>query len=241
MPFFDYIVADEFIIPADAEAGYSEKVLRLPGSYQPNDPHRTRARDTTRAHWGLPEDAVVMANFSQPFKLTPAMFDLWCELLRRDGRRLLWLLGESTTEQDWLRGQAQDRGLAPERICFGSKLPSQAHLDRLRHADLVLDTFPYGGHTLTSDALWAGTPVVTLCGETFASRVAASLLHDLGMGELVAYTEQSYLDQAESLLSNPQQRQFWRRHLDAGRDSFALFNAQAYARKFEAMVRSVLS
>jgi predicted O-linked N-acetylglucosamine transferase (SPINDLY family) len=241
MPFFDYIVADDVVIPAGAESGYTEKVLRLPGCYQPNDSGRVLARDTSRQQWGLPDNAVILANFSQTYKFTPSVYDLWCQLLQRDPHRILWLLCEVAEEQVLLRREAQDRGIAPERIHFTRKLVTQEHLDRLRHADLTLDTFPYGGHTLTSDALWAGTPVITLCGETFASRVAASLLTDVGMCKLVAHTEQEYLDKAERLLSSQDARQHWRQHLDSGRPHFALFNATTYAWRFGQVMQELLS
>lgn len=240
LPFFDHIVADAVVIPPGAESAYSEKVLRLPGCYQPNDRQRPRARDSAAAEWGLPEGAVVLANFSHASKYTPDIFDLWCALLRNDPRRLLWLLCEDAEVQARLRREARARNLAPERLRFAAPLPAQQHLDRLRHADLVLDTFPYGGHTLTSDALWAGTPVLTLCGETFASRVAASLLSEVGLGQLVAGSELQYLEKAEALLGNPPQLRAWRDHLDQGRERFALFDAAAYARKFEAMVLELL-
>jgi protein O-GlcNAc transferase len=135
-----------------------------------------------------------------------------------------------------LRDEAVRRGVNPAHLYFTGHVQTQEHLDRLRHTDLILDTHPYGGHTLTSDALWAGTPVVTLCGETFASRVAASLLTDVGMDELVTYSEQAYLDKAESLLCEPRLLLQWRRHLDEGRERFALFDAGLYARRFERLM-----
>ena len=215
-------------------------MLRLPGCYQPNDRQRPRARDIPAQDWGLPQDAVVLANFSHASKYAPGLFDLWCALLRKDPRRLLWLLCEDAEVQANLRREAQGRNVAPERLYFAAPLPAQQHLDRLRRADLVLDTFPYGGHTLTSDALWAGTPVLTLCGETFASRVAASLLADVGMDELVAHDELEYLQKAEALLQDPPRLRAWRGHLDQGRDTFALFDPAAYARKFEAAVLTLV-
>jgi protein O-GlcNAc transferase len=240
LPFMDYIVADAVVIPPGAESAYTEKVLRLPGCYQPNDAQRPRAHDTSARDWGLPEGAQVLANFSHPSKFTPDLFDLWCALLRNDSRRLLWLLSDEPEVQARLRREAQGRNVAPERLYFAAPQPAQQHLNRLRHADLVLDTYPYGGHTLTSDALWAGTPVLTLCGETFASRVAASLLQDVGMNGLVACSELEYLEKAEALLQDPQQLRSWRGHLDRCRDTFALFDAAAYARKFETAATALL-
>jgi predicted O-linked N-acetylglucosamine transferase (SPINDLY family) len=240
LPFFDYIVGDEIVTPVGCETAYSERILRIAGCYQPNDDARVKAHDTPRSDWGLPVDAIIMANFNQTYKHTPDMFDLWCQLLKRDERRILWLIAENPDIEARLRYEATTRGIAPQRVVFGPKLPSQAYLNRLRQADLILDTYPYGGHTLTSDALWSGTPVVTLCGETYASRVAASLLHDVGMPDLIAHSELEYLRIAERLLSDATERQHWRRHLDQGRDYFPLFNAQNYAWRFANMVNTLI-
>ena len=232
MPFFDYILADATIIPPELEHAYSEKVWRMSGCYQPNDPQRPQAQDSRRKDWGLPEQAVVLANFSQVYKYTPDMFDLWCRALHADTRRLLWLLVEEPAMQRFLRQEAQQRGIDADRLIFTGKMPTPLHLNRLRCADLILDTYPYGGHTLTSDALWAGTPVVSLCGATFASRVASSLLHAVGLEALVAYDEQQYLNIIEQCLHSHHDRSL-RRHLDQHRHQHALFNATAYARHFE--------
>jgi protein O-GlcNAc transferase len=241
MPFFDYIIGDDIVTPIGAESLYAEKILRLSSCYQPNDSFlRLKAEDTPRHQWGLPEDAIVLANFNQTYKYTPDMFDLWCQLLSRDDKRVLWLLAENPEIQQCLTVEAKSRGIASDRLYFASKVTTQPYLNRLRQADLILDTFPYGGHTLTSDALWSGTPVVTLCGETYASRVAASLLHDVGMDELVAYSEQEYLDKAEALLNDPHKRQHWCNHLDQGRAQFSLFDSTHYARKFEVAAKQVV-
>jgi protein O-GlcNAc transferase len=238
MPFFDYIVADEFVVPPAQERNYSEQVLRLPGCYQPNDARRPLAADSSHAQWRLPDNAIILANFGQAYKITPAVFDLWCLLLRSDERRILWLLWDNAVAAANLRREAQARGVDPGRLHFAEKAPISVHLARLRRADLVLDTYPYGGHTLTSDALWAATPVVTLCGETFASRVAGSLLMDVGLPQLVGQDEADYVAIAEHHLSDPAARAQIRRHLDAGRDSFALFDASLYAKRFgDAMVQ----
>ena len=232
MPFFDHIIADSVIIPPDLEAAYTESVLRMAGCYQPNDPARPQAVDTNRAQWVLPADAIVMANFGQAYKYTPAIFDLWCALLQRGRKRILWLLCDDESIQSRLRDEARSRGVDPQRLYFTQNAIPTIHLNRLRHADLILDTYPYGGHTVTSDALWAGTPVVTLIGETFASRVAASLLYDVGLGDCVATNELQYLSIADTLLNDANKRKAFRKHLDEGRAQFALFDAKNYAQRF---------
>lgn len=240
MPFFDWLIADDVVVPPGAEPAYVEKILRLPGCYQPNDSKRPLPRETSRADWGLPEDAIVLANFGQSYKLTPDVFDLWCRVLRDHPRGLLWLLADDAGTVTRLRDEVLLRGVEPQRLLFAAPADTRTHLDRLRQADLVLDTFPYGGHTLSSDALWAGTPLVTRYGETFASRVAASLLKDVGLSQLAASSELEYLQKVDSLLWAPQQLRDLRQYLDQYRAHFALFDSSAYARKFEAAIASVL-
>jgi len=240
MPFFDYFIGDDVVTPHGCESGYTEKILRLKGCYQPNDDRRVKAQDTTRKDWGLPDDAVVLANFNQSYKYTPQMFDLWCQLVRMDSRRVLWLLAENDDIRKRLTREAEMRGIAANRVFFGGKIPSPPYLNRLRQADLIIDTYPYGGHTLGSDALWSGTPILTLCGETYASRVAASLLHAVGMEELIAYSEQEFLDIGNRLLNDPAERQRMRAHLDGGREQFDVFDSKNYAWRFGMLMQDVV-
>ena len=233
MPFFDYILADSVVIPPEYEHFYSEKVLRMEGCYQPNDASKPLAQETSRSQWGLPEDAIVLANFSQTYKITPQMFGLWCQLLQQDNKRILWLLCEQPHIQQRLRQETSNWGVDPRRIFFTQHLPMHLHLNRIRQADVIVDTYPYGGHTLTSDALWAGTPVVTMIGETFASRVATSVLMDIGMGELVAHDEREYVGIAATLAGQPEQLVLLRQHLDTGRRLVQLSDPQSYAHHLE--------
>ena len=232
MPFFDYILADSVVIPPEHEHLYSEKVLRMEGCYQPNDASRLVPHETSRSQWGLPKDAIVLANFSQTYKITPQMFSLWCQLLQQDNKRILWLLCEQHYIQQRLRQEASNRGIDPSRIFFTSHLPTQQHLNRIRQADLIVDTYPYGGHTLTSDALWAGTPVVTMIGETFASRVAASLLMDVCLGGTVAYDDADYIWATDALLGQSERLGLLRLQLDSGRNKFKMNNTEDNVLKF---------
>jgi protein O-GlcNAc transferase len=240
-PCMDYIVADDFVIPPEHEPHYAERVLRLPGCYQPNDTRRALPAPRDRASFGLPPQAVVMANFSQNYKITPPMFQLWCRLLAAAPERLLWLLVNEPEIQARLRSEASAQGIAPERIVFTPSMPTPDHLARLRACDVVLDTFPYGGHTLTSDALWAGAPVVTLAGRTFASRVAGSLLRAAGLEQLLAWSPTEYFSIADQLLRDPARRRRIQDDLTAQRGGLALFDSAAYARKFEAALLTVVA
>lgn len=241
MPFFDYIIGDHVVTPPDLDSGYAEKVLRMEGCYQPNDDQRQLPMESSRDYWDLPEDAVVLANMSQNYKITPQMFEVWCRLLHNDHRRILWLLSGGEEVERHLRREAERRGIDPARLFFSPPMGIRAHHTRLRCADVVVDTFPYGGHTLTSDALWAGTPVVTLAGTTFASRVAASLLTSVGLANLVAWHEDEYFSKADQLARDAAQRQAIRKHLDDNRYAFDLFSPRSYARRFEKLIKETVA
>ena len=241
MPFFDYIIGDHVVTPPDLDSGYAETVLRMDGCYQPNDDQRQLPMESDRDFWGLPEDAVVLANMSQNYKITPQMFEVWCRLLHNDHKRVLWLLSGGEAVERNLRQEAERRGIDPTRLYFSPPMGIRAHHTRLRCADVVVDTFPYGGHTLTSDALWAGTPVVTLAGTTFASRVAASLLTSVGLASLVAWHEDEYVIKVDVLARDAAQRQAIRQHLDDNRSVFDLFSPSSYARRFEKLMKETVA
>ena len=198
--FIDYIIADPFVLPMDQQEWYSEKIVHLPHCYQPNDTSRLIAELTpTRAQCGLPEQGFVFCSFNNSYKLTPAFFDIWMRLLLAAPGSVLWLLEANALVKDNLREEARQRGVDPDRLIFAPKLPSPEHLARHRLADLFLDTLPYNAHTTASDALWAGLPVLTCAGETFAGRVAGSLLHAVGLPELVTTSLEEYETLARKL------------------------------------------
>lgn len=238
MPFFDGFVADHVVVPPELEYGYAEKIWRIEGCYQPNDETRVTAVDSSKADWGLPEHATVLANMSQCYKITPTVFDLWMRILLSHPNCVLWLLAhKDEAVNNRLRFEAAQRGVDPSRLYFSLPMGVPEHLARLRCADVILDTFPYGGHTLTSDALWAGTPVVTMVGETYASRVAASLLSSVGLSELVTYSPDGYVRAISQLIHDAPRRIHYRQHLTNNRHQFDLFSSTSYARRFENMLR----
>jgi predicted O-linked N-acetylglucosamine transferase (SPINDLY family) len=184
--YIDYIIADPFVIPPSEQSAYSEKVIYLPETYQVNDKKREIAAEVMpRAAAGLPQDAFVFCCFNQSYKIAPAVFDVWMRLLRQIEGSVLWLLSGNATVAQNLRREAQARGVDAQRIVFAPFMKLDKHLARHRLADLFLDTLPLNAHTTASDALWAGLPVVTCTGSTFGGRVAGSLLHAVGLGELV--------------------------------------------------------
>ncbi len=232
-PFVDYIIADSFIIPPDFERHYTEKVVRLPGTYQPNDRHRRIGPVPPRAASGLPLESFVFCCFNQTYKILPDMFAAWMRILGAVPDSVMWLLERSRESSDNLRRAAAALGIAPERLVFGKHIPSPDHLSRYRSADLALDTFPCTSHTTASDALWAGCPLLTLAGETFASRVAGSVLHAGGLPELVTATLDDYVRLATELATERKRLAALRDRLSANRASCALFDTPRFVANLE--------
>lgn len=238
-PLVDFLIADPVIVPPELECHYSERIARLPFSYQPNDTQRPHPQACTRSEFGLPADKIVLANLGAAFKITPPMFDAWCNILRRHSQCVLWLLEPRGSVAENLRLEASLRGVDPARILFAPIEAIERHITRLSCADLMLDTFPYGGHTGSSDALWAGVPVVTLMGETFASRVAASLLNAVGLSCLIARTFEEYVGIASWLIEERRSLVAYRTHLTTRREHLPLFDIRNYTRGFEEMLMQV--
>ncbi len=235
VPYIDYLIADRIVIPPGERRHYSEAVVYLPDSYQPNDSTREIALITpTRSELRLPEAGFVYCCFNNPYKITPDMFDIWMQLLNEVDASVLWLLEDSQAAMDNLRREAAARGVSPERLVFAPRMPPEQHLARQRAADLFLDTLPYNAHTTASDALWAGVPVLTALGATFAGRVAASLLEAVGLPELVASSLDEYHAKALKLAREPADLAGLRNKLASNRDGSPLFNTRRYTRHLEA-------
>jgi predicted O-linked N-acetylglucosamine transferase (SPINDLY family) len=233
--FIDYIVADRFLIPTEAEQFYAERVVRMPHSYQVNDGKRPiAARTPTRSECGLPERGFVFCCFNNHFKITPEVFAVWMRLLRRVEGSVLWLLqGDAAMERN-LRREAQAHGVDASRLVFAARANLPEHLARHRLADLFVDTLPYNAHTTSSDALWAGLPVLTCAGRTFAARVAGSLLHAVGLPELVTESLDAYEREALALAAEPQRLAALRARLASNRDRCPLFDTDRFRRDVEA-------
>ena len=233
-PCLDYIIADPTLIPAEARPHYCEKIVYLPHSYQVNDRKREIADIAlSRAELGLPEDAFVFCAFNSVYKITPAMFDVWMRLLRQLGGSVLWLVESNPVSVRNLRREAEARGVSGERLLFGPEMKLEVHLARYRAADLFLDAFPCNGHTTASDALWAGVPVLTRMGESFASRVAASLLRAIGLPELITTSAEQYEATALALARDPARLAAIRRTLHDNRLTMPLFDTALFTRHIE--------
>jgi len=231
----DYIIGDPIVTPLADAPWYSEKIAQMPHCYQPNDGLRERATPPARSELGLPDDALVLVSANQTAKLNPPLFDAWMEILRRLPQAVLWQLTGGDEPDAELRRQAQARGVAPERLIFMPRAKLADHLRRLGAADLALDSWPCNGHTTTSDALWAGVPVVTLRGSNFAGRVSESLLRAVGLPELVCDSPQAYVDQVCELAALPERRGVLRARLAQARDDAPLYDAKGFARDLEAL------
>ncbi|SDI03707.1 tetratricopeptide repeat protein [Propionivibrio dicarboxylicus] len=239
-PWVDYLIADAVVAPEASQWMYSERILYLPGTYQPNARVRDCEPATTRADEDLPEDALVLCSFNQTYKITPEIYGVWLDLLCCEPRAVLWLWASNPWAEKELRSVAAHAGIAPERIIFAEGRPQAAHLARLSLADLALDTFPCNGHTTTSDALWAGVPVVTLCGEAFASRVAASLLYAAGLGDLVATDAGQYRAIVKAWLSDATQRRRLRAIAAEFRGQSPVCDNRRFVRNFEDQLASLV-
>lgn len=240
-PWYDYLIADDFLIPADRRSFYDEKIAWLPRCYQPTDTTRIVDEPPAREACGLPASGFVYCCFNNTWKFTPQSFALWIRILSAVPESILWLLdgpaGNSVSER--LCAAAQSVGIDPKRIVFSPKLKHAEYLARYRHADLFLDTNPYNAHTTASDALYAGCPVLTRVGDTFASRVAGSLNRQLGLDDLVVASEESYLAKAIELGTQPQLLQSVRAKLAQSQTRSRLFDMRAYAEDFARLLKQI--
>jgi predicted O-linked N-acetylglucosamine transferase (SPINDLY family) len=234
-PFIDYIVADDFIVPRDRQMMFAEKLAYLPDCYQPNDTRRDIAATPSRAACGLPAQGFVFCAFNNSFKITPAFFAIWMRLLQQVPGSVLWLLESNALVRRNLSASAVAAGVDPGRLVFAPILKHRDHLARHRHADLFLDTLPCNAHTTASDALWAGLPVLTCVGETFAGRVAGSIVRAAGLSELVANSPRDYEALALGLARDPARLAGIRSRLGAGRETLPLFDMAKRARDLEAL------
>jgi protein O-GlcNAc transferase len=234
-PYIDYLVADRTVIPDAARPFYSEKIVWLPNSYFITDGGQRIAECTpTRGQCGLPETGFVFCCFNSNYKILPEIFDIWMRLLGAVENSVLWLIATNATATENLRREAQQRGVAPQRLIFAGKAELPDHLARHRLADLCIDTLPYNAHTTASDALWAGLPVVTCRGTTLAGRVAASLLEAVGLPELIANSLDGYESLALKLARDSVFLASIKSKLERNRTTYPLFDTARSTRAMEA-------
>ena len=241
-PYYDYVLADSTVIPEDQRQHYVEKVVYLPHCYQPNDSQRKISqRVFTRSEVGLPENGFVFCCFNNGYKILPATFDGWMRILQAVEGSVLWLLDHNPVATRNLQREAQARGIDANRLIFAARMPLADHLARHQLADLFIDTLPYNAHTTASDALWAGLPVLTCMGTSFAARVAASLLRTMDLPELITHTQATYESRAIELAMDPDTLRAIKSRVLAHRETSPLFNARLFTRHLEAAYRTMQS
>lgn len=238
-PYHNYIIADEVIIPKSHEKYYSEKVARLK-CYQPNDRKKSISEKIPlRSDFRLPEEAFVYCSMNGFQKLNLSTFKLWLSIISQVPNSVLWLLSDLNSSHEILRGIAKSYGISAERLIFTGPLPNPDHLARYRLADLFLDSMPYGAHTTAADCLWMGTPIITLPGQSFASRVCASLLTASDLKELIAINAEDYVEKAVSLALNKKKYSLIKKQLVSKRDKCLLFNSPQLVKDLEDLYASM--
>jgi predicted O-linked N-acetylglucosamine transferase (SPINDLY family) len=232
--FIDYIIADRHVVPEAHRGHFSEAVVQLPDCYQSNDRSRRAAdKAPSRADCGLPRQGFVFCCFNNTAKISPSTFDAWARIVSAVPGSVLWLLDDNPAASANLKREAEARGLGPDRIVLSPRLPMPQHLARHACADLFLDSLPYNAHTTASDALWMGVPVVTCSGRTFQARVAGSLLHAVGLPELITTSVADFEALASALAGDPARLAQIRQKLQANRLQSPLYDTDRLRRHIE--------
>ena len=230
----DGLIADDIVVPKTSERYFSERIFRLPGSYQVNDRlFDVPVKPVSREEAGLPAEGLILACFNSVHKINSTVFDIWASIMLQVPETFLWLFSDDSIAKANISERANERGLHLDRILWAGRLPRAQHLARHAHVSLCLDTSPYNAHTTASDALRMGIPIITCPGRSFASRVCASLLSELDMKELIAATPDEYMHKAVDLLRHPQKLKSLRSRLTARIIETTLFDPEAFAKGFE--------
>jgi predicted O-linked N-acetylglucosamine transferase (SPINDLY family) len=233
---YDYILTDAFVTPPAQQVNFSERFMLLPHCYLPGDRKRAMAAVPSRADCGLPREGFVFCCFNGSYKILPAVFERWMRLLSAVPGSVLWLLGSNAQAAENLRYEAECRGVEPQRLVFAPRVPLPEHLARHALADLFLDTLPCNAHTTANDALYAGLPLITCAGETFASRVSGSQLRAIGLPELVTESLDDYEARALALARDRALLAAYRERLNANRGTAPLFDTASYTKALEALL-----
>jgi predicted O-linked N-acetylglucosamine transferase (SPINDLY family) len=233
--YMDYVIADPIVISESNVDSFAEKIVYLPNCYQVNDSKRKISeKQFTRSDCGLPEKGFVFCCFNNGYKIQPQTFQIWMRILQSVEGSVLWLYEDNATASANLREEAEQLGVDSNRLIFAPRLSMEEHLARHCMADLFLDTLPYNAHTTASDALWAGVPVLTCMGKSFAGKVAASLLNAIDLPELITYNAQEYEEKATQLAADPQVLNCLKNQLSVNKTTSSLFNIGQFKGHFEA-------
>jgi predicted O-linked N-acetylglucosamine transferase (SPINDLY family) len=235
----DGVIADAEVVPPGADGDFHERVWRLPRCYYVNDKRRGVPGASSRRDNGLPDGALVLACLNQSYKLRRPFFAAWMDALRSHSDAVLWLLAGHPRAQANLRAEAVRQGIDPARLIFARGAAQDVHVARVACADLALDTLPYGAHTTGVDALWAGVPMLTCRGNTFAGRVGTSLLLEAGLPELVTNSLDEYRTRLIELAADRSALRGYRAYLESGRDTNRLFDTAGFTRDWETLLLAI--
>ncbi len=237
----DYIVADEVMIPMSLRKHYSEKIIYMPDCYQVTNDAREMSSDIpSRQELGLPDNAFVFCSFNSHYKVTPVEFEIWTRLVKQVEGSVLWMWCSEEAAKENLKATFEKSGLSPDRLIFAESVSQEEHLARMTQADLFLDTFAVCAHTTASDAMWAGLPLVTMEGKQFAARVASSVLHTMGLPELVTRRKDDYENVALELAQNPEKLSDIRAKIAQQRETSPMFDTERFTRNWEQQLERAL-
>lgn len=239
LPQVDYVLADEFVLPPELAPFFSEKPLYMPDCFQINDRKREIGASPTREQCGLPPDAFVYCSFNNNFKFSEEMFDCWMRILNRVPGSVLWIVSDNDQVRHNLLQRASTHGVTPERLHFAPRVGPLEYLARFTCADLFLDTFPFNAGTTASDALWAGLPLLTYVGKTFAARMAGSILQAVDLPELITWSLAEYEEKAVQLAQQPEKIAAMKQHLAQNHLTCKLFDSPRFVRNLEALYERI--
>ena len=239
--FMDYIIADKTVIPENEKINFSEKVAYLPNCYQPNTKIDSLIeKDFSRTDFNLPEDAFVFCNFNSSYKITPNIFNVWMNILKKTPKSILWLLKSNNAACENIWKTAEKKGIDRNRIIFAERLPHYDHLKRIAHADIFLDTFPYNAHTTASDTIRMGVPIIALMGKSFASRVSSSILNQVNMKKLITTNTEDFQNLAIDIATNKNKLKKIKDDLKNSLSNSSLFDSVTFTKDLETLYQKIL-
>ena len=238
---YDYIIADKIVIPEENKKYFSEKVIYLPNCYQPNQKKiEISDKNLNKKDLGLPKDKFIFGCFNNSYKITPLIFKSWMNILRKCESSILWILQDKELGKQNLWKEAEIEGVDRERIIIAGRIPLKDHLKRLKFIDLFLDTFPYNAHTTASESIRAGVPILTLKGKSFPSRVASSILINVGLEKLITDNLQDYENTAISLARNNKEIKSLKKHLRQEKNLSKLFDSRVFTKDLEKIYKKIV-
>jgi predicted O-linked N-acetylglucosamine transferase (SPINDLY family) len=242
--FIDYIIADPYVVPDESLKHYREKIIRIEKTYQVND-YDLGAIDTlprlSRKDLGFSDATFILGMFNNCNKITQECWQTWMEILKKIPQAVIWMLQPNVLATENLRKAAQQLGVNPQRIIFAPRLDRDRHYQRLKICDLVLDPWPYGGHTTTADALYAGIPALTREGHNFAARVSGGLMIAAGLPGWIVKNEDAYIQAAVNLVKNPDLLVKTKEYLNENRSRLNIFNSKVKALQLEAAYKKIIN